>query len=542
MSLKDIPHTEEPIAGANIATQQMRAWMERVSSILGPVPDKWIVINSIDDFPVQSSTEITLQSGYIYIAGAPITTDKRFVIPSGFSGAIWGLDTSPSSLWTYTGAGDMFTGVDVVSIEIRFHAVSAPNSSKLFNISSSSPAQGSVLLDNFACLSADGSTRSVGQFGRFESLQLLSIINSGFALSVSGGLGLGGTSGLELRGQFTTLSINRFASSTASSGYIGLDFVGATFSVFEVSNIIHIGLTGPGPVGLKGDINSANIAAGVIATVRDCEFIGSWTPLEGVTSRDIRYRFTNSEPIPDSTIAARLKIEGSTLTTTMSAALTPTPINGLWTDGEVEERMCFGDKLLFDSSTNTCTTEDGAIDVNGGSAFNHGLSNGHTLQLMEKGGLPAELSEGVVYYVGNVTATTFQLFSDSGLTNLVTFTDNGTPINYYCHDQGSSQSGWVIYIAENTTDIKMEGWVSVQKSIGVASGVRAVLMVTDTSYNVTRRQNGASVDASTTILASSQITDIRRTAPGEGFIVYVENITGTQDNEITDALVSFSKA
>jgi hypothetical protein len=496
------------------------------------------VINDVRDFNVQDDSTITLQRNTVYIAGSPISTSKRFIVEPNVS--ITGLTYAPSAMWSYTGSGTMFTGEDFNSFEHRYHSISCP-SAQAYDFSSSNPREGLFQLDNVTLRSPTSSTLSCDKFGTFDNLRSFLVTNSSCSLNVDGSSGLGANDGITISGTSNILSISQFAIILNDATSIGLDFREALFNVFEVANFAFIS-TQSGSRAIVGDENSVNIAKGSIGSIRDCEFIGAIDPLNGITSKDIRVSSSSSSPVPDSTIAARLSFEGNALTTTMTAANTPTPINALWTDGEVEERMCFGDKLTFDNSTNTCTTQDGAIDVNGGSAFTSGLSNGDAVTLRENGGLPVELAEDTIYYIGSVTATTFQLYPDDTLTTPVNFTDNGTGINYYCHEQGNSSSGWMIYLGEVTTDISDDGWVSIQKSGGGSVGVRTVIMQTDTSYNVTRRQNGAATDASNTILTSSKISDIKRTAPGEGILIYVENLTGTIDNECTDALISISKA
>ena len=538
------PHIHEPITELDritqhrIASDEMRLWMDRVHDNLY-TPDNTIVINKLDDFAVQDDTTITLEDNYLYMFGnrEDLLSAKRFIVGENVTMTKGSL-TAPGRL-VYTGAGSMFTGVDCKSFHVYNHSFACPNA-EMFTFTDNT-VDTTFFIQNLRSTSGSNSELVAQKYGTFTNVFAIVIRIGTVAASIEGGSSLGVNDGITVTGDTSFISIIEQVLLSTSASFVGLDFEGVTNldTAFEIANFVNIG-TAPGSVGFKGAVNSQNLSAGILGTFRDCEFIGAITPLEGITSKDIRFNFQNCAPVSDSTVAARLKIEANTSITTMSAD--PTPINALWTDGEVEERMCFGDKLTFDNTTNTCTTEDGAIDVNGGTAFNHGLSNGDTLQLLEGGTLPTGLAEGTIYYVGNVTATTFQLYPDDTLTTPVNFTDNGTAINYYCHEQGNSQSGWVIYLGESTTDIRTEGWVSIQKTGGGTVGVRAVLMQTDTSYNVTRRQNGAEVDSSNNILSSSQVTDIKRTAPGEGFIVYVENISGTTNNEITNALVGFSKA
>lgn len=60
----------------------------------------------------------------------------------------------------------------------------------------------------------------------------------------------------------------------------------------------------------------------------------------------------------------------------------------------------------------------------------HGYSNGQVVRLRSTTTLPAPLQRYTSYYVGSVTADTFKLYSDAGLTAVVDLTDNGTGTHF----------------------------------------------------------------------------------------------------------------
>ena len=251
--------------------------------------------------------------------------------------------------------------------------------------------------------------------------------------------------------------------------------------------------------------------------------------------RSLNWRYSGCAGVPDSTVKGVLKFEENALVTTMpGSANTPTRINAVWSDGQIEERIVFRDKITFDNTTDTVTSVDGLVDATGGTAFINNQTNGDVIKLVANGGLPSELSS-ISYFVGNATATGFQLFSDSGLTMLVTFSDDGIEPNYYDHQQGDSASGWFCYTGRDSVSVAVLGWVSIKKNSGGESPVRAVIMKTDTSFNVTRERNGSKESARNTLTGSSSIAHILDLETAEGFIPYVENLVGTIDNDITDA-------
>jgi hypothetical protein len=495
-------------------------------------------VNHIDDFNVQDETTITLEEGKNYVRGAPITTDKRCIVQPNVS--LTNNCFTDESVWHYTGTGDMFTVADGEIFDHRIDTISAPDANQVYNCSGVNVSS-TVRLQDVRGVAQTQTGRVSKKLGTFDTLGTLLIFNCGFVTSLEGPFSLGLDDGITLLNSFVVLSIDRLGNFGSTTDFIGLDVSGASFQVFELSNIIFSN-PNTSAIGIKASRNSANIAPNVVATIRDCEFLGGITPTDGVEYTDVVFRYSvmNSTPLPDTTVRLKSDFEGSTAVTTMSGAGVPTPINALWTPA-VTEQLCFSDKLTFDNTTNTCTSVDGIITAAGGTAFNHGLSNGAQIELVENGGLPAELSDGEVYYAGNVTATTFQLYEDEALTTLVTFTDDGTEPNYYCHENGNSSSGWVLFLSETPSTILLGGWVTIEKSAGSDSPVRTVIMETDTNYTVTRRANGSTISARNNVPGSSQIAGLKFFSRREGVIIYVENVSGSVDNEVTDASISYTK-
>ena len=244
--------------------------------------------------------------------------------------------------------------------------------------------------------------------------------------------------------------------------------------------------------------------------------------------------------IPDSTVRAKLVIEDNALVTAIATINTPVQINVIWTDGSLEERLCFQDYCIFDNTTNTITAMNYIIPASP-VVFNHGLSDGDRLVMVNDDGLPAELVDRRHYFVVNSTATTFQL-SITFEGPVVAFTDDGTPVNYYCHTTGVSASGWVIYTGIQDTSIVVQGWVAIDKS-GTAQEGGVRLIKTDINFAETNAARGSKATIQQGKGQSSTVADLIRLERFEGVRVFLENRTAAPDDLIaTDADVTFTEA
>lgn len=502
----------------------------------------WQVINSAADF-VQDANCIYLEDNTVYIAGAPLSTGKQFKVGKNVS--ITAFTFGADAMWTYTGTLDMFVSTDYASFAHRLHSVSCPNANQIYNFSSTNSATGTFQLDTMTYRSLTPTTKVAKKFGTFHNANAILINNSSAVLDVDGAINFGVDDGITITGTIGILSITKFAQITTDPGCKFLEYTGALIvNTYEISNMNNIS-TVSGPVWIEADPFSANIAAGIVGSIRDCEIIGPITPLVGVTVGDIRYRFKDCAPVRDSTIAAQLRFNGSVLVTTIVAPLTPTYINALWSDGEIEERLCFLDKVTFDFTTDTCTTQDGPLNTAAAGpkvTFNHNFTVADSIVFVENGGLPTGLTAGTRYYVGNLSGANFKLYEDAGLTIPVSFTDNGTGPNYYCHTTGTTASGCFFSTSEQDVRVRNGGWIAAEKNSGGNADVQFVVMKLDTSFNITEIARGARFNARNGLTGHSTIADIEILAPGEGILYYIENGTGTISNDVTDAWVTCTMA
>lgn len=474
------------------------------------------IVNKPEDFPDPVAGVCTLEDNITYELGDNIEVD--FVFTLGANNTIesaGGFDSS--SLVTTASGAAMFAGVDV-NFTAQNVRLGAANTTEVFNISA-------TIANTYSFVCRDSTFLTSNKFGTFSDLltETISVVN---AIALNDGVTVTGTG--------TVLSIERLAISVGATG-IGVDLDDSVNPTVELRDLVFIGTSGS--IGVSGLANSGNIPTGSIGQIASCDFLGTITPLQNITTKDIRWSVSDSPPLRDSTVKGILYFENSALVTTISVADTPTYINAIWETDDVDERICFSDKVTFDNTTNTLTSVDGVVNVTGGTAFNHQMSNGDPVDIIENGGLPTGLDEGI-YYVGDVSGSTFRLYQESSLTTLAEFTTNGTEPNYFCHVTGESASGWFVYKAERDVSLRIDGWISIEKVSGSAAGRRAVLMKTDTSFNITEASKASVIESRNGIALSSDVEDLVDFSEGEGFLIYLENIGDTVNNTVTDARVT----
>ncbi len=242
------------------------------------------VINSESDFPTAIGGVITLEDNINYIIGQPITTSNRFVL--GANNSITAQNPLIPYL-TYTGTGDMFTGIDT-PLEMSNIAIICPNA-QAFNITGTNFGT-FVLFTKVLVIFAQ-------KWGTFTNTDTLDITNSG-SLSVEDGISLVGTDYWKL------LTIDRLSIKTTNASCIGLDFGSSLHPTVKIGSMEVEGVVGT--IGISGLANSANIVTGSIASVKSGGFIpkDTVTPLQGITVEDIRWSFRDNSGLMNSIIAA----------------------------------------------------------------------------------------------------------------------------------------------------------------------------------------------------------------------------------------------
>lgn len=268
-----------------------------------PLP-KQVFVSSTSDLPAPSGGAITLAADIEYLfTGAVNSGTDRFILSDNT--LVSAQDSSLGSL-TYTGTGDMFTGVGV-SNKIARITLNCPNGD-LLNIDGS----GTGIFQLF-----DMTIGIVKNIGTFTALAGSQITNVAFGSITGTGLLFTGSHGIFLSsGNIANIS----AGTLFDLGTATFDGLSITSSFPDVS---------AGAVFLTGMASSGNINAGGFATIQDIIQTGAGTVLSGITKDDDQWQFANNSMIPDTKPAALLSF--NTPTTTTAAQDTPTLVVGTWT-------------------------------------------------------------------------------------------------------------------------------------------------------------------------------------------------------------------
>lgn len=388
--LSDGPGSLATHAGDFIRVNSTETSLEFVPN---PSTDTIVYVESLNDFAVQDATTITLESNKVYVPVASISTSKRFVVQQNVS--IFGFSLSRDITWTYTGTGDMFTGVDVETFNLMRLQFSAVNANQVFNFSDTAPGLSQVVIN--LCIGVAPSGRVAKKYGTFTDLLLVQIDNCS-APDIDDGVTLAGTIGL--------LSIFRFFLGSSVGTFTGIDLGSSTVSTaFEVSNL-SLNSVASGSEGISGLASSGNIGSGIIGTVRDSEFNVD-VPLVNIAPSDLRYDFSGNAGVADSRNAADVYLTGGTEVVPISTA-------GVFE--EIGVPSGGGISFASDVSSRFSVGTDGVITYNGTRPINV-IAHG-TATISKVGGGTDELA---VRIARNWTA------GSSGIAKSRGITQNNTP-------------------------------------------------------------------------------------------------------------------
>lgn len=287
----------------------------------------FVIVNSVDDFTSQTASTITLESGKTYIAGANISTSKYFILEPNVNIFSYGFG---SNIWEYTGSGSMFVGNDIQSLNIVRLGYRCPNA-QIFNITDTTPNISIVNLDTMIGVASSPTSLVCEKFGTFTNILSLVIYNS------AAYAGAGTNNGITMSGVYAILSINQLAFNSINTSFIGLD-LGTSVSVaaFELRNFLN--QAPAGAVGISGQTNSANISPNLLGIIRDSEFLGGITPLNGLNNSDIYFEFDNNSGIADSVKAGETYISASQTVTINTQNVFETVVGTNWVD-DISERL-----------------------------------------------------------------------------------------------------------------------------------------------------------------------------------------------------------
>lgn len=299
--LTDTPSTLTGKAGDFLRVNSLENALEFVAN---PTTDTIVYVESVNDFAVQDASTITLEANKVYVPVASISTSKRFVVQQNVS--VFGFSLSRDITWTYTGTGDMFTGVDVETFNLMRLQFSAVNANQVFNFSDTTPQLSQIVIN--LCIGVAPSGRVSKKYGTFTDLLLVQIDNCS-APDIDDGVTLAGSIGL--------LSIFRFFLGSSVGTFAGLRLGSAVIDqAFELANF-SINSAASGSIGITGLASSGNVGANIIATVRDSEFNVD-IPLVNITSQDVRYDFSGNSGVADSRNAGDVYLTGASETVTIT--------------------------------------------------------------------------------------------------------------------------------------------------------------------------------------------------------------------------------
>lgn len=279
----------------------------------GGLPNNLVFVNSVADLPTPVAGVITLADNTNYlISGTIYLGTNRITL--GESNAVYA-NNRFSPLIVYTGTGSLFTGVDK-HFQLSNIAIDCTNDGQVYDLSCTPSSGGKILYHQgvtvFNC----------GNFGTFDDMDIVNINNSS-ALNCKHGFIIQGTT------NWTFFGITKVALTSTNTTFKGIDLNNSVHQTFELSNLV---LRAPaGAIGIEGLANSANITSGNLAIVTNGEFSGGLTPLSGVTTSDIRWKFKDNAGICDTVQDVLLAFVDNALETTIVTQHVPVVVNAVWT-------------------------------------------------------------------------------------------------------------------------------------------------------------------------------------------------------------------
>jgi len=300
-------------------------------------PEDQVIINSITDFPTAVAGVITLAAETQYLIGSDVNLgDIRLVM--GSNTAVSGIESINVTL-TYTGTGDMFT---ITNVRVRISTLSISCvSGRVINFSDNTDSifrmnDCSVVCGTFGLFNSTGVN---GTTTRFTTVSPSAMTAGGITITGGWNTWLWETSAVNI----TTGTLFDFG--TATFDAIVLDLILAALGA--ATNLI------------KGAAASANINVGGTAIITRMLTSGAGTPLNTVTTDDIRWLFDNNDDISDTQPDALIFQDGNATSTVISASSTDgsnaVVLAGTWTEQQASH---------FTSTAGGIITYTGERDLN----------------------------------------------------------------------------------------------------------------------------------------------------------------------------------
>lgn len=311
--LADAPAFRSIVAGQDINVLGSSGQVTISANTDGLKPNNREIINQATDFPPAVGGVIPLVAGTEYYIGDAVTISA----PLDFSNANIVLRGQTAvSFITYTGTGNMLRGTDAGRVFIQGLTVDQPNATTgdaIFDFRDTVTPSSIVNIDNVTILNCDKIANFSNILGATYGFSAVFACQDGISVLNTG---------------TSILNISELAILGTSATFVGVDLGTNVFSGFEIQNLQIRGE--PGGIGISGLANSGNILSGQRGTVFGCEFLGGMTPLQNITSGDIRYVFNANSGIADTFPDLLLSLNNNATETVISAANTPTKVLGTW--------------------------------------------------------------------------------------------------------------------------------------------------------------------------------------------------------------------
>jgi hypothetical protein len=313
----------------------------QITAIAAVASTKTVIISVEADFPTAVAGVITLVADTQYLLVQDVVTANRFVMNELTT--IAGTE-SLNILFTYTGTGDMFTGVNVAN-RISTMSISCANgrilnwSTNVFKIFRMNDVTIKAC-DKIALMN------SVGGVGvcRFTNVSPSIITTDGF----------------ELTGDWNTFLHEISSASISGGAYFNLGT--ATFKSF-IADLPLINLDA-GTTLLSGAASSANIAAGGVGILTRSITTGAGAPLAGITVDDALWNFDLNSDIANTRPDGLLSMQGNAINTTITTAGVGVLVAGTWVVETISQMSgTTAGKLTYDGGKNAKLPLTGSITV-----------------------------------------------------------------------------------------------------------------------------------------------------------------------------------
>jgi hypothetical protein len=271
-----------------------------------------VIVNSMDDFPVPIAGVRTLLAGTRYVIGTSLTTNDSFVLGQGTSITAFNIN---SPIFTYTGTGTFFSGVDV-TVMIQDIKLDCPNG-QVFDFKDVAVPNANIFL------SKDIFINTAAKMGTFDSMVSLVITDVSCFNATQGYTILG--SG------WRVWRFQDFGMISGNAAFVGLDLTAASCTGILITTALFSMFAGG--TAIRGAANSGNVTANNIARIANMSLPAGGTPLDGISPDDSRWFFSQNDQVPDTNPEAFAWVRNNVTATIITTANVPELVTAVFTEG-----------------------------------------------------------------------------------------------------------------------------------------------------------------------------------------------------------------